>query len=127
LLLNGVQERLLNLSSQLRLHVVTADTFGIARSQSNGLPCELVILPTGEQAQTKLAYIQRLGEEQVFAIGNGRNDYLMLQSAALSIAVMQGGGAAMETRLAADVVVPGILAASDLLLFPRRLVATLRG
>jgi len=127
MLLNGVRERLLNLSSHLRLHVVTADAFGIARSQLNGLPCDLVILPTEEQAQARLAYTQCLGEEQVFAIGNGRNDYLMLHSAALGVAVIQGEGAAMETCLAADVAVPDILAALDLLLFPRHLIATLRG
>jgi len=118
--------RLLNLAERLLLHVVTADTFGIARNQLAKLPCELVILPGDEQAPAKLAYIQRLGEDRVVAIGNGRNDRLMLQAAALAIAVVQGEGAANETCMAADIVAPNILVALDLLLVPKRLIATLR-
>jgi soluble P-type ATPase len=126
LLLDGVQPRLLSLSEKLKLHVVTADTFGLARSQLTGLPCELAILPVEDQASAKLAYIERLGEAQVAAIGNGRNDQRMLQAAALGIAIIQGEGAALETCQAADVLTPNILVALDLLLFPKRLIATLR-
>ena len=125
-LLDGVRPRLLDLAKHLELHVVTADTFGMARNQLEGLPSELAILPVADQANAKLAYIQRLGIDQVAAIGNGRNDSLMLQAAALGIAVIQGEGAARETCLAADVLVPDILAALDLLLFTKRLIATLR-
>jgi soluble P-type ATPase len=125
-LLDSVQSRLVSLATKLNLHVVTADTFGMARSQLDGLPCELAILPVADQAQAKLAYIQRLGVERVAAIGNGRNDRLMLQDAALGIAVIQGECAARESCMAADVLAPNILAALDLLLFPKRLIATLR-
>ena len=125
-LLYGVRSRLISLADHLQLHVVTADTFGMARSQLENLPCELAILPVADQAKAKLAYIQRLGENQVVAIGNGRNDHLMLKDAALGIAVIQGEGAARETCLAAQVLVPDILAGLDLLLIPKRLVATLR-
>ena len=126
LLLDGVHDRLIALSEKMQLHVVTADTFGLARGQLNGLPCELVILPVEDQAHAKLAYIQRLDEAQVVAIGNGRNDQLMLQAAALGIAIIQGEGAALETCQAADVLAPDILTALDVLLFPKRLIATLR-
>jgi soluble P-type ATPase len=125
-LLDGVRERLMALSEKMALHVVTADTFGIARSQLTGLPCELAILPVENQAVAKLAYIQRLGEAQVVAMGNGRNDQRMLQAAALAIAIIQGEGAALETCQAADVLAPDIQAALDLLLHPKRLIATLR-
>ena len=60
------------------------------------------------------------------AVGNGRNDRLMLKEAALGIAVLQAEGAAAEALLAADVVAPDILAALDLLLAPEGLIATLR-
>jgi len=83
LLLDGVRSRLESLAEHLRLHVITADTFGMAGSQLNGLPCELVILPVEQQAQGKLAYVDSLGRDKVVAIGNGRNDRLMIASAAL--------------------------------------------
>ena len=125
-LLDGVRDRLIALSEKMQLHVITADTFGIARSQLSGLPCELAILPVEDQAGAKLAYVQRLGEDQVVAIGNGRNDQRMLQAAALGIAIVQGEGAALETCLAANMLVPDILTALDLLLNTKRLIATLR-
>jgi soluble P-type ATPase len=59
-------------------------------------------------------------------MGNGRNDRLMLQTAALGVAVCQAEGAAVQTMLAADVIVPDTQAALDLLIYPLRLVATLR-
>ncbi|MCA9958568.1 MAG: HAD hydrolase family protein, partial [Anaerolineales bacterium] len=60
------------------------------------------------------------------AVGNGRNDALMLQAAALGIAVLQAEGTAVVTLTAADVVTPTILDALALLTEPRRLIATLR-
>jgi soluble P-type ATPase len=60
------------------------------------------------------------------AIGNGRNDALMLKRAALGIAVVQTEGAATAALLAADLVTPGIIEVLDLLLHPDRLRATLR-
>jgi soluble P-type ATPase len=50
----------------------------------------------------------------------------MLQVAGLGIAVAQSEGAAGQAVFAADVLVPDILAALDLLAHPLRLVATLR-
>jgi soluble P-type ATPase len=44
----------------------------------------------------------------------------------LGIAVIQTEGAAVEALLAADIVLPSILPALDLLTHPLRLIATLR-
>ena len=125
-LFRGVRERLEALSAQLRISVLTADTFGKARSQLAGIPCDLAILPVENQDRLKLEYIRRLGPDTTVCVGNGRNDRLMLQEAGLGIAVVQAEGAAVQTILAADVLAPDILAALDLLTHPLRLVATLR-
>jgi soluble P-type ATPase len=125
-LLEGVRARLESLAGQMNLHVITADTFGMARSELNGLPCNLVILTVEEQVQGKLAYVDSLGRDQVAAIGNGRNDRMMLEAAALGIALIQEEGAAFETLSAADVVMPDIRSALDVFLFPKRLIATMR-
>jgi soluble P-type ATPase len=50
----------------------------------------------------------------------------MLKEAALGICVMSQEAAAVETLLAADLVVPDIFAALDLLEKPLRIVASLR-
>jgi P-type E1-E2 ATPase len=125
-LLAGVRERLTALADTLRLHILTGDTFGKARSQLVGLPCALSVLPAQGQDQRKLQYIRALGPERTACIGNGRNDRLMLREAGLGIVVLQAEGAAVQAAVAADIVVPDILTALDLLLHPLRLVATLR-
>jgi len=126
LLLDGVHERIQRLSRQLRVHVVTADTFGSATRELQRLRCELVILDAGNQAEAKRDFVQGLGAAYVVAIGNGRNDRMMLEAAALGIAVCGAEGAAAETLQVADVVVNRIVDALDLLLHPKRLLATLR-
>jgi len=125
-LITGVADRLRGLAPALQVHVVTADTFGRAQAELVGLPCILSVLPPGDQDVRKLEYIRALGAEQVVAIGNGRNDRAMIEAAALGIAVIQAEGTAVETLLAADVVVSSVLDALDLLAAPLRLVATLR-
>jgi soluble P-type ATPase len=124
--LPGVKPRVRKLGHSLRVHVVTADTFGKARASLRGVDCELHILAPGDEDGAKADYVQRLGANCVACIGNGRNDRLMLKRAALGIATIQREGAAGEALRAADIVVHDVRDALDLLLEPRRLVATLR-
>jgi soluble P-type ATPase len=125
-LLPGVAERLLALAPRLSIHVLTADTHGTAALALEGLPCALAVVPPSGQAEAKRRFVEALGAECVVAIGNGRNDRLMLEAARIGIAVMQREGAAAETLAEAGVVVPAIEDALDLLAHPLRLVASLR-
>ena len=125
-LLDGVKDRLAVLAKDLTIHVLTADTFGKARSELDGLPCKLSILPVDSQDKGKLEYIRQLDPDTTVCIGNGRNDRLMLREASLGIAVILDEGAAVEAVSTADVVCTSIGSALDLLLNPLRLVATLR-
>lgn len=125
-LLPGVTERLGVLANRLTVHVLTADTFGTARTELGDIPCELAVLHADRQAEAKESYVERLGAEVTVCIGNGRNDRLMLKASALGIIVLQEEGAAIESLLAAQVVCTNILDALDLLLHHLRLVSTLR-
>ncbi|MFQ4136955.1 HAD family hydrolase [Nodosilinea sp. PGN35] len=125
-LLPQVGEKLTELSHDLHIHVLTADTFGLAKIGLAGLPLNLTIAPPEDQAETKRAFVSDLGAEQVVAIGNGRNDAPMLKAAALGIALVQPEGGAVETLVAADIVSTSILDALDLLSHPKRIIATLR-
>ena len=125
-LIPQVGKKLTKLSHDLHIHVLTADTFGLAKTGLAGLPLDLTIAPPEDQAETKQAFVSSLGAEQVVAIGNGRNDGPMLQAAALGIALVQLEGGAVETLVSADIVSTSILDALDLLSHPQRLVATLR-
>lgn len=125
-LIPGVPDSLRVLTSQLQIHVITADTFGSAQAQLNGLPITFSIIPKTEQAAAKAEYINRLGTDSVVAIGNGRNDREMLKYACVGIALMQKEGAATQAIVNADVICTSILDALDLLQHPKRLIATLR-
>lgn len=125
-LIKGVKESLVQLAQTIQIHIVTADTFGNVGKETVGIPCIVSILPINDQDRGKLEYIEKIGTENTVCIGNGRNDHLMLKKAALGIAVIQEEGSAAEAIMAADVVIPNILDALNLLSSPLRLVATLR-
>ena len=125
-LIPGVKARLNRLAASAALHVITADTFGKARASLRGVHCTLEILKRGGEDRSKAALVRRLGARRVACIGNGRNDRLMLQGAALGIVVVQREGGAAEALQAADIIVHDVRDALELLLEPRRLIATLR-
>jgi soluble P-type ATPase len=125
-LLDGVSASLSKVGECLELHVVTADTFGLVRSGMKGIRCRLSVLTQESQAEAKRQYVRNLGSSQTVAIGNGRNDQLMIKETALGIAVLGKEGTAVETILAADIVCASVLEALELLLNPKRLIATLR-
>lgn len=129
----GVAERLAALSTHLTIHLITADTRGLAEETGKMLNSQLVRIEPRYEAGQKRALVDRLtaglqvGKRSgVVAIGNGANDAAMLAAAPLGIAVLGPEGLAVETLRAADVVVARIEDALDLLLHPQRLVATLR-
>jgi len=125
-LLPGIQSALEELTPDLHLHVITADTHGDAHQQLGNIACRLHILPPTGQSQAKRDYVQSLNANRCVSIGNGRNDQLMLKESALGIAVIQAEGCSTFCLGSADVIVTDILTALDLLKHPKRLIATLR-
>lgn len=124
-LIDGLESKLNALAQRLKLHIVTGDGFGTAKEELKNVNCELLIIPPENQAQSKKEYLHRLNPDETVAVGNGRNDRVMLKEAALGIAVIGDEGTATETILAADIAI-NILSVFDLLETKRRLIATLR-
>lgn len=125
-LVDGVAERLHALAALLELHVVTGDTTGTASEALAGLPLQLHPMPAHDQDAAKRLVLDRLDATQAVAIGNGRNDCGLLEHAALSIVVVGGEGCAVAASSRADIMCVSIRDALDLLLTPRRIIATLR-
>ena len=125
-LVAGVHERLAGLGESLDIWLVSADTQGTLASLVDSLKVKARLLQPGDEAAQKAALVDELGAGRVVAVGNGANDAAMLRQAALGIAVLGGEGLAAACLEAADVIAPDIGAALDLLLRPRRLIATLR-
>lgn len=118
--------KLRELGQRLNVHVITADTFGTARSIFGPAGISLQVLNPGDQAAQKFKLISRLGPANTVAVGNGANDVLMLEAAILGIAVISREGVYVPTLNVAQIAVISPLDAIDLLLYPDRLKATLR-
>jgi soluble P-type ATPase len=116
-------EVLARIGRELRLHVLTADTFGTGAKLASRLGAEFRRVTSGEE---KLDYLERLGAETCVALGNGRNDALMLTAAGLGIAVLGPEGTHSAAVAAADVVARSVLEALQFLDDPRVLTATMR-
>ncbi len=123
----GVSERVERLKAQgLDVYLLTADTRGNGAAIATTLGVNLHRLAAGDEKKLKQEFVEQRGADRTAAIGNGANDAGMLQTAALGVVVLQAEGAAIAAWQAADVIVPNILAALDLLLKPKRLIATIR-
>ena len=125
-LLDGLVKRISTLRDRITFRMITADTHGRQFSIDQQLGLAAVRLDPGDEAAQKAEYVRSLGADTVVAIGQGANDAAMLKEAALGICVLSKEGTAIETLLAADIVVPDIFTAFDLIEKPLRILATLR-
>ncbi len=114
------------LKEHVAIHMLTADTHGKQTEHAQVLGITSVVLHPGHEVEQKADYVRSLGKETTAAIGQGSNDAAMLKESILGICVLSSEGAAIETLLAADIIVPDIQSAFELFLKPLRLVATLR-
>jgi len=129
-LVTGVRDRLLRLAELVDIHIVTADSFGTAEEELNGLPLVCRRLKGEKEDVQKAHYAVGLNPRYVASFGNGNNDRLQMKvvkdAGGLAIAVENGEGCALEATLNANIFVHGATNALDLLLDPTRLRATLR-
>jgi soluble P-type ATPase len=122
-LLEFVTSRLERLRDILEIRLVSADTFGTLDAIAGRLQVAAVRAGSGED---KLRVLDELGRDRCAVIGNGANDVLVLEAAAVSFAVFGPEGASAAALRCADVVCASAADALDLLLDPKALSATLR-
>ncbi len=114
------------LRERYTLHVITADTFGSVKAQLEGYGTQIKILSSSDHTQEKADFVRGLGAESCIAVGNGNNDALMLETAAVGIALMGDEGCSKDALLRSDIVCKNISEALFLLIETKRLIATLR-
>lgn len=122
-----VRERLRKLAEEFEIYILTADTHKTARKECEGLCVTVHTFPVGNAAEYKSEFVEKIGGERCVCMGNGRNDMKMFQKAALSIAVMDKEGMYAGLLKEADLCVNSIENGLDLLTYPKRLIADLRG
>ena len=124
-IIESIRPRLEQLSRELSIYVITADTHGTAAQRCAGLPLQVLTFPTTQVGQIKADQCRKLSGG-VVCIGNGFNDIQMSDVCDLSICVMGREGCCGALLMHTDVVVTSIDDALDLLIQPDRLRATLR-
>lgn len=122
----GLVRAFSTLKDRLEIHLITANMHGKQEVIDHQLNLQAVKIQLGEEALQKAAYIEQIGADKVVAIGQGANDAGMLKNARIGICVFSPEGVAIETLLAADLVVSNINNALELLEKPLRLVSSLR-
>ncbi|MGC8705794.1 MAG: HAD hydrolase family protein, partial [Desulfurella sp.] len=95
-LIKETKDILEKLSKAFDIHIVTGDTFSSAKEQLKGLNVKTIIAPLIDQITFKLEYAKSIGLSNLVAIGNGKNDSLMLKYAKLGICVIGKEGANLE-------------------------------
>lgn len=108
------------------LHVITADTFGSVKAQLEDYGAQIRILSSSDHTKEKADFVRELGADSCIAIGNGNNDALMLETAAIGIAMMGDEGCSKDALLGSDIICKSISEALSLLIETKRLIATLR-
>ncbi len=126
MILPAVGERLNDLSVKMHVHVLTSDTFGKAKEELKGIDCAVHILAGTDHTGQKEQYVTDLGADRVVAMGNGNNDAKMLRAARIGICVNLKEGCSVEALNASQIMVKSAIDAVELLLHPKRLIATLR-
>jgi len=122
-----VKELIREIAKELDVFVLTADTHGTAAAACEGLPVTLKTFPSDNAMMCKLEIADSLNPSHCCAIGNGRNDTLMCSSCELSICILGKEGCYSKLMEHTHVTVKSIENALELLLKPKRLIATLRG
>ena len=120
-------EKLVELSKDFNIYVITADTFGSVNKIFDGLPVNVEIISLETGSKDKERFIEELGCEETIAVGNGFNDRLMLKAAALGFCIAGPEGASAKAMMNSDVVVCKIEDFFSMIDEPKRLIATLRG
>jgi soluble P-type ATPase len=126
----GVRELLCQLAEAVDIHVLTADTFGMAETELKGVPVTVHRLTGDRQDVQKQEYGINVGLRHCAVLGNGNNDRLLLKAAkdegGIAIAVDNGEGCATDALLSSNLFIVGAPNALALFRETRGIKATLR-
>ncbi|MBD3342089.1 MAG: HAD family hydrolase [Candidatus Lokiarchaeota archaeon] len=120
--------RFQDLKKYYNIYLVSSDTRGNLREIAKKLEVDFIKINASSinDAESKLAELDRLGPEITVAVGNGNNDVMMLKNAVIGICIMGAEGASSKCLLNSDVVFHDPISAIDFLLDEKMMIATLR-
>lgn len=108
------------------IYILTADTYGSVQKECLDLNVHVITLENNEGGLQKKIFVEKLGAENTICIGNGTNDAQMFETCILSIAIIGDEGCSVKALMKADIVVNNIEDALDMIIYTKRITATLR-
>ena len=115
----GVAQRIKKLTDEFTILLLSGDTNGNAASIADELGIDLEVVKSSIDKQ-------QLCSDTTVAIGNGSIDRDMLKASTLGIVVIEKEGASVVAINNADIVTTSINDALDILIYPKRIITTLR-
>ncbi|WP_432405230.1 HAD family hydrolase [Wukongibacter sp. M2B1] len=125
-LIEGIKEKLADISELVNIYVITADTFGTVRGNFRDIEVEVKIISRDNGILDKLNFVKELGCESTIAVGNGNNDELMLKESAIGVCVLGEEGLATKALLSSDIMLRNINDFFDMIINKKRIIASLR-
>lgn len=118
--------RIIQLTQQFNVYIVTADTFGTVQERFKQTPVEVYIIDRDNGTNDKANFIRTIGPDQTIALGNGNNDRKMLEISALGIGVLGEEGMSFKTLKASDLFIQELMNFFEMIEQPKKLIASLR-
>jgi soluble P-type ATPase len=126
IIIEGIMDKIVKLSNEFNVYIVTADTFKTVENAFKNTVINVHIIGKNNESQDKKEFIKKVGSNKTIALGNGRNDELMLKEAIISIAVLNDEGISVKTLNNADFLIKDINNFFDMIDEPKKLIAILR-
>jgi len=123
---SSIKKKIATLCEKANVYVLTADTYGSAAKECESLNVKLMTFPRDDAGDYKAEIVSNLGGNNTICFGNGYNDIRMFELAKISVAVLEEEGMCSNLISVSDILVKSIEDGIDLLLKPKRLIATLR-
>lgn len=127
-----IQEALVPKMKELKEHynvfLVSSDTRGNLKELAGKLEVDYIRIKDqeGPDVEAKNKELLKLGKHKTVTIGNGNNDFMMLQNAVLGLVIIGSEGASTKAIINADVAFPDPISAINFLLDKKIMIATLR-
>ena len=125
-IISGILEKIVKLTEVFNVAIITADTFNTVRKAFKNTNVNIHIIDNENGTIQKKEFIKNIGSNKTIALGNGRNDQLMLKEAIISIAILNDEGVSLKALNNADFLLKDINHFFEMIEEPKKLIAILR-
>lgn len=125
-IIDGVFDKIIKLSENFNISIVTADTFGSVKKIFKDTNINIHIISKDNGSLDKMNYIKKIGALNTIALGNGNNDSMMLSKAKIGISILNQEGLSLEALKSSNILLKDINDFFKMIEEPKKFIAILR-